>query len=187
MMEVKTCFLVCPIGEENSETRKRSDKLMKYIIQPVCQEKGYVVERADLIHSNDKIYDTIINFLENSELVIADVTDNNPNVFYELGYRTAKSLPVIQIAQKGHALPFDIGNIRAQFYELDLEKVDKFKEQLSQIIENIEETEKIKKAELANQKANEVFTPDFQRTMIAALFNEFIKDPKKFKDLTNKD
>ena len=38
---MKICFVVCPIGSEGSETRKRSDELLNYIIKPVCEKCGF--------------------------------------------------------------------------------------------------------------------------------------------------
>ena len=54
-LEQKTCFVIAPIGEEDSDTRKRSDKLLKYVIAPVVSEKGYDAIRADQIASQDSL------------------------------------------------------------------------------------------------------------------------------------
>jgi len=49
-MSQKTCFVIAPIGEPGSETRKRSDKLLKYVIAPTVQACGYAdAIRADQI------------------------------------------------------------------------------------------------------------------------------------------
>ena len=44
---MKKCFIVCPIGDEGSETRKRSDKLFKHVITPVCKECDFELTRND--------------------------------------------------------------------------------------------------------------------------------------------
>jgi len=49
-------------------------------------------------------------------LAIVDVTGNNPNVMFELGYAVAKSKPHIIISQSVDYLPFDIRNIRTIVY-----------------------------------------------------------------------
>lgn len=134
----KKCFLICPIGSEDSDIRKRSDKVMKYLLSPVCSQKGYEVIRSDLIVSVNRISSDIINHLENDDLAIADLTGCNPNVFYEIGYRKAKGMPTIHIAEKGTDLPFDTIDDRAIFFDItDIESAEKFKELLSKTIDNI--------------------------------------------------
>ena len=183
----KTCFLVCPIGEEGSDIRKNSDSLMEFIIEPVCREHNYKVVRADKIFSNDKINDTILNHLRNDELVIADLSTNNANVLYELGYRTATSKPIIQIATEGPPLPFDVSSIRTHFYNLsDIRKSNKFKENLSKIIQQVEKEELDRIAEINKNQMDEVFTPDFQRSMFSTLFSAVLENPEKFQKLSDK-
>lgn len=136
----KTCFLVCPIGEEGSETRQRSDDLLKYLIEPVCNECGYDVIRVDRIHAPDKIDNTIFEYLINSDLVIADVSEHNPNALLELGYRMGKEKPCIQIRHKGTKLPFDINSIRTFEYTTEgkIGVLEKYKSDLKEVISNID-------------------------------------------------
>lgn len=134
---MKKCFLICPIGESNSETRKHSDKVMKYLIKPICDKYEYNLFRSDKENTTNKIDDEIFDHLDNDDLAIADLTNLNPNVFYEAGYRNARGLPLIQIAKDGTTLPFDVGRIRTYFYDLDIEKAEEFKHSLSKVIESI--------------------------------------------------
>jgi|GEM_PF-4511619 len=106
----KICFLICPIGEENSDVRNRSDKILKNIILPAA--KGYNVIRADEISMSGSISKQIIKHLLTADLVIADLSGHNPNVFYELAVRHMTKKPYIQLIQKGEKLPFDIKDIR---------------------------------------------------------------------------
>lgn len=134
----KNCFFICPIGDDDSKERKRSNTVMKHLLNPVCEEKGYEVIRADLIASANKISVDIIEHLENDDLAIADLTGCNPNVFYEIGYRKAKGMPTIHIAKNGTELPFDAIDDRTIFYdETDFDTVEGFKEMLSKTIDSI--------------------------------------------------
>ncbi|MCT4543776.1 MAG: nucleoside 2-deoxyribosyltransferase [Vallitalea sp.] len=143
MSNNKKCFIVCPIGSENSEIRKDSDQLLKHIITPVCNKLGYDVCRADIINDNDTITQTIIEQLQESDLVIADITGNNPNVFYELGYRQATNKPVIQMVKSDiNSMPFDVSSIRTIRYTLnDPDKLTETKESLQKTIRSIKEKE----------------------------------------------
>lgn len=132
---MKTCFVVCPIGKNESPERKRSDTVLKHIIQPVCESLGFNVIRVDNIHDVDRIDNTILEYLAKSELVIADLTDHNPNAFYELGYRHALGKPMIPIMQEGTSIPFDLSNIRTISYVTDnLDKVEDVKKKISETI-----------------------------------------------------
>lgn len=142
----KKCFIICPIGKENSETRKRSNKVYDHLLKPVCESLGYDLIRSDKIASAGKIDIEILNYLDSAELAIADLTGLNPNVFYELGYREAKGLPCVQIALEGTELPFDRLTFRTQFYSIsDLDKVEEFKTILKKVIQNVESKSTIDK------------------------------------------
>lgn len=132
---MKTCFVVSPIGEENSDIRRNADLLFKFIIQPVCKKCGFEPIRVDQVNDSDSITKRIIEYLEKSELVIADITGKNPNVFYEIGYRSCQRKPIIHMKTKGESLPFDITTMRTYDYDLtDLENVEEVKSRLEQTI-----------------------------------------------------
>ena len=132
---MKYCFVVSPIGEEGSEIRANADKLLKHIISPVCQSCGLSVERVDQINDSDSITQTIIDKLLSADLVIADISGHNPNVFYEIGYRKCTGKPIVHLKCKGERLPFDVNTIRTFEYDLtDLDNVEAIKERLQQTI-----------------------------------------------------
>lgn len=125
---MKKCFVVCPIGDENTPTRKRSDQLFDYIITPACKECNFEPIRVDKINGSDSITETILKYLNESDLVIADLTDHNPNAFFEIGYRFSLGKNIINLCQKGTKIPFDIASIRTLDYILnDLAEADKSK------------------------------------------------------------
>jgi len=132
---MKSCFVVCPIGNEDSPQRKRSDTVLKHIIDPVCKELDFKVIRVDQINSVDKIDNTIIEHLQSSDLVIADMTEHNPNAFYEIGFRHALNKPLIPIKEEETSIPFDLANLRTITYVTnDLDKVDNAKKRLRETI-----------------------------------------------------
>lgn len=134
----RTCFIVCPIGEEGSEIRKNSDQLLKHILNPVCNECNFECIRVDNLNNNGSITDDIIKYLKESDLVIADLSTHNPNAFFELGYRTALDKPVIHLKNSVDKLPFDVSAIRTIVYDLkDLDKVEETKNRLKETIKNL--------------------------------------------------
>lgn len=137
--EKKTCFVISPIGEEGSETRERSDKVLKHIICGTVEQLGYEVVRADKISEPGIITTQIIEHIIGSELVIADLTDKNPNVFYELALRHAIRKPLVQLIMKGEAIPFDVAATRIIQFDLhDLDSVASAKDQIASQVKSLE-------------------------------------------------
>ena len=116
---MKTCFLIAPIGDPDSPARRRTDKLEEFVLKPILASE-YSIVRADRIPNSGIITNQVIRLLISADLVIADMTDHNPNVFYEMGIRHATRRPIIHIRQKQTAIPFDAANMRAFEYSFDV-------------------------------------------------------------------
>lgn len=175
-MEQKICFLVCPIGEAGSDIRNNSDQLLKYVIEPVTESKGYNVVRADKIFDTDTITDTIMKYLDEAELIIADLSGRNPNVYYELGYRAALQKPLIQLIKCGETLPFDISVRRTFPYDLsDPDKIEEIKRTLSQLIDSVE----AKRTEMAAVKMSSgMFGKEIGQVIATGMLADMAKNPQ---------
>ncbi len=137
--KVKDCFVIGPIGEEKGEIRERSDKVLKYIIEPALEECGYKATRADQMPEPGIISSQIITRLAEDPLVIADLTGRNPNVYYELALRHTIKKPVVQIIDNSESLPFDIAATRTiKFTHTDLESADNARKEIIKQIKAIE-------------------------------------------------
>jgi hypothetical protein len=128
------CFVISPIGAEGSPERQQADQMLKYVVKPVLEGRDLFVQRADMINDPGTISTQIIEYLMKVPVVIADMTGHNPNVFYELAVRHAARRPVVHMIQTGETLPFDVAPQRAIMYTLDLEGVDKAKQQLADML-----------------------------------------------------
>jgi len=137
--EKKICFVISPIGEDESETRKRSDQVLKHIITGPAEQLGYEVIRADKISEPGIITTQIIQYIVDSALVIADLTERNPNVFYELAIRHAIRKPLVQLIKKGEPIPFDVAATRIiQFDIHNLDSVATAKEEIVSQVKSLE-------------------------------------------------
>lgn len=135
----KTCFVIAPIGDEGSEYRIWSDKVLRHIIQPCVTELGYEPIRADKMDKPGMITNQVIRAVIDSQLVIADLTFYNPNVMYELSIRHATKKPLVQLISKDWKIPFDINQTRTiQFLLSDPDSIVAAKEQLISQIKSIE-------------------------------------------------
>lgn len=101
---------------------KALDKFYFEYIKPFLKEKLNVdIYRADDFRDNDIIVQTIYNLIEESEFIIGDITNENKNAFYELGYASALSKEIITIQDKRaeQRLFFDRAHIRTIMYDMD--------------------------------------------------------------------
>jgi hypothetical protein len=117
----RRCFVICPIGSEGSEERAHSDSVFKHLIEPAARQCGYTAERSSDSDEPGMITSQIIERLTNDPLVIADLSFQNANVFYELAVRHAARMPVVILCDRNWNLPFDISDARAirfQFAEV---------------------------------------------------------------------
>lgn len=150
---MKKCFVVTPIGNEGSEIRKRADQVFKYIISPVCGETEFEAIRVDMVNQADSITQTILDYLNSAELVIADMSGHNPNAFYEMGYRAAIGKPMIYLKDKSEKIPFDVAGIRAFDYDLsDLDSVAAIKERLTKTIQAFDFSKSDQENEIVDEK-----------------------------------
>ncbi len=140
MPEEKQCFVIAPIGEAESDTRKRSDQILKHIIAPAAKSCGYKAIRADQISEPGIITSQVIQHIVDDPLVIADLTGRNPNVFYELAIRHAIKKPLVQIIKKGESIPFDVAGTRT--VNVDHHDLDSVEEAKEEIVKQIKATEK---------------------------------------------
>lgn len=79
----------------------------------------------------------IIKGLLESEIIVADITPPNPNVFYELGFSHALNKTTILLAQRGSELPFDIRSYRVIFYDDTIKGKTDVEEDLRRHLKNI--------------------------------------------------
>jgi hypothetical protein len=100
--EENICFVIAPIGEPDSDIRRRSDVICKYIIEQAAAHCGYKAIRTDQISEPGLITTQVIQHLVNDPMVVADLTARNPNVYYGLAVRHALRKPFIQLIQKGN-------------------------------------------------------------------------------------
>jgi hypothetical protein len=75
------------------------------------------VERVDQIEEDFKITDKVIECIDKAVLIIADLTGERPNVYYELGYARAKGKRLIHTAMEGTKLHFDVKDYNTIFWD----------------------------------------------------------------------
>jgi hypothetical protein len=138
--EPNECFIVMPFGRKPFPDDPRRtydfDKVYRVLIRRAVREAGMTPIRADERAGSALIHTDMFRDLRDRSVVLADLSLDNPNVFYELGIRhVMSSRGTVLMCRKGSDLPFDVKLSRTIFYEydgvsLDWEEVEKVVKQL---------------------------------------------------------
>jgi hypothetical protein len=110
-----TAFVIMPFVERDA--RHSSGffaEVLLSVITPAAKASQFTVKTANR-QGSDLIQSTIINDLIDADLVIADLTEHNPNVMFELGMRMAEDKPVVLIKAQGTGPLFDVDNMLRVF------------------------------------------------------------------------
>jgi len=135
----KVCFIISRIGGDDTPERKISDEKLNHFFKPMLDELGYEPIRADQEETPGSISRSIVERIINSEMVIADISDQNPNVFYEIAIRNAVKKPIIIIRSPDQKPPFDIQDKRA--IAVDMSKPDIWRPAMGKLKKQIESAE----------------------------------------------
>jgi hypothetical protein len=106
-----TCFVMMPFGQW-------FDRYYQEIYVPAIREAGLEPVRADELFTTGSVVEQIWEQIEKSKVLLADLTDKNPNVFYELGLAHAAVKPVVFTAGKLDDVPFDLRHLRVIIYDV---------------------------------------------------------------------
>src|SRR6516164_2942775 len=102
------CFVISPIGEDDSEIRGHADEVFNHLILPALENFDIEAVRSDHMNEPGRISDQMYRAIFGFDLCIAVLTFANPNVYYELAVAQAACRPVIILIEKGSKLPFDV-------------------------------------------------------------------------------
>ncbi len=103
-------------------------------IRDVAEKLGITVERADDIEHNEGILEVILERIRSANVVVADTSGSNPNVFYEVGHSHALHKPTILISRTGDKIPFDLQNINHILYETIVELRERLEKRLRALL-----------------------------------------------------
>jgi hypothetical protein len=141
--ETRNCFVIMPFNGKR-------DLIYDYAIEPSLRSHPDFVfnyERADKILTSERITEEVDDRIRNAHLIIADITEDNVNVYYELGLAHANHKKVILLMQRteeGVRLPFDIKDFRTHVYEFSRRGFDDLAVKLafisSEVLKEVQES-----------------------------------------------
>ncbi len=126
------CFVLMPFAES------WSDRIYHKILKPLLGECDLTPTRADDLFGA-RIMEDIWASINNAFIVVADVTNRNPNVFYELGIAHTVGANVILLTQNDDDVPFDIKPYRYIKYEDNEDGYESIRRMLPKFVRHIRE------------------------------------------------
>lgn len=153
------CFVLMPFD-------KAFDDIYNYGIKESCKEVDAYCERVDEQMFEERMTDRIYNQIAKADLIIADMTGKNPNVFYEVGYAHALNKPTILLTQKSEDIPFDLKDYPHIIYNNSIKnikselprRIDWYKENRSEKIVLKNDLEIIIDGKIVNDKTEIIRT-----------------------------
>lgn len=122
----KTAFVLMSFSAE-------FEAAYKFFIKPALEGVGFEIARADDILNQRNIMQDIISGIVTADLIVADLTGSNPNVFYELGIAHALEKPTILLTQSVEELPFDLRSYRVLAYQTHFAKIEDAQNDLARL------------------------------------------------------
>ena len=104
------CFVIMPFGGW-------FDKYYIDIYIPAIESAGFEAKRADDLYRPGNIVNDIWTYTKEATVLLADLTNKNPNVFYELGLAHAITKPAVLITASMDDVPFDLRSLRVIDYD----------------------------------------------------------------------
>lgn len=111
---------------------KSAEGIYNLIRAAAASTNANVIRADSVVDAGADIVSGIAASIQAASLLIADVTNANPNVMYEVGFARAQNKPFLLIASSSRSIPFDLARVRVVIY--DSANPDEFVERLSKSI-----------------------------------------------------
>ena len=114
------------------------------IVKVIEEESGIRCVRADEVPvAGELLLDKVHQLIDNAELVIADLSENRPNLYYEVGYAKARGKRVLIICERGSQFDVNLHGIERIEYDNTREGLPTFRIELKQHVLTILESDRL--------------------------------------------
>jgi hypothetical protein len=129
-------FVIMPFSGTATCTEAEWTEIFENVFKPALSSCGYTCERAKPSVGN--LITSIVNRLRTARIVLADLTDRNPNVFYELGVRHSLRKGTIVVSQRSEDVPSDLRGYWFLKYGIRPAQVTEFQSEIRRIVKIVE-------------------------------------------------
>ncbi len=124
---VNQIFVIMKIGEPEL------DSAYEGVIVPLGKEFGYAVVRIDAVQDSGNVNEQILENIAQSRLILADLSGERPNCYYEAGFAHALGREMILAAQRKYKIHFDLAGYRFIRWRTEADYRRQLRERLSSI------------------------------------------------------
>lgn len=103
-------FVICPFAPPY-------EAYFGSVYEPAAANAGMRAYRAKDMFKTGNVVSQIVEAISTCTCVIAELSERNPNVYYELGLAHAFGKPTILLSSSARAIPFDLRNLRHVLYD----------------------------------------------------------------------
>jgi hypothetical protein len=112
-------------------------------IREVGEKLGFTVDRADDIEHNGNILDVVKQKIRQADILVADMSTRNANVFYEIGFAHAVNRPTVLLCRNTDTVPFDLQSINYIKYAGIVDLRERLEKRLKALMEEREDGDPI--------------------------------------------
>ena len=136
-MDKKSCFVIMPFSKTTDAHTESYWTSFFEVIKREIEFHNYICKRSETGPYN--IPKHIIQCINESDFVIAVLTDLNPNVWYELGIRHSLKNGTLMLMQSDQRIPFDISSYGLVKYSDDITLASALKKEINLYLNKLEE------------------------------------------------
>jgi hypothetical protein len=122
-------------------------------LKVVARWHNLTLRRADSLAKPGNVIEHVWEEIYNADLIVADLTGANANVFYELGLAHALGRPAVLLSRSKHSGVFDVASLRQIRYQLSRRGLEQFKTEMSSIFSDLAEAKRIREGVSAQPKS----------------------------------
>jgi hypothetical protein len=135
----RACFVIMPFSTTTSCTEEEWTLIFEALFKPAVEGAGLDYECRRSVATRGNIVASILQELKENYVVIADLSDQNANVFYELGVRHSLKDRTILLAQKEEDIPFDLRAYAYHIYDwLSEDGKEEFAKRITELLSEID-------------------------------------------------
>lgn len=132
----KKCFVIMPFSKTADKHDEEYWTSFFDMIKRIMEKNGYSCTRSEI--GPYKLFSNIVTNIENSDVVVAVLTDFNSNVWYELGIRHTLKTGTIMLLQDGQKVPLDVNGFGIIFYKDSISLEQSIKSPIKEYLDKLD-------------------------------------------------
>lgn len=118
----RRCFFISPLDDASPDVRRHAETLWRYVVRPALLDTDYAPRRFEP-EPGARLPQAAVDAILDDDLIVAVVSANNPQVFYQVAIAQAAARPLVLMIEEGRDLPIDPRGAPVITYSLDTDAI----------------------------------------------------------------